>query len=96
MAGIVNAAYGISSTIWSQVQLAIANPDNVEAVEETEGGDAFFVDESVLERVPMLIYTMATMQALLLTIGKSPELFSQICLYHVFRRHFVGQCARRA
>ena len=68
--GIINAGYGISSTVWSQIQLAIANPNNVEAVEDVEGGDAFFEDEDVLNRVPTLIYTMAGIYAICLSIGK--------------------------
>ena len=62
--GICIGGYGISSTIWSQIQLALTNPNNVEAVD-----DAYFEDPDVLNRVPTLIYVMAGLQALFLTIG---------------------------
>ncbi len=68
--GISIAGYGISSTIWSQLQLAITNPNNVKPVEEIEGGDAFFEDPAVLDQVPTLIFSLAGLYAIFLTIGK--------------------------
>ena len=69
--GICIGGYGISSTLWSQVQLAIANPNNVEAVtpDGAESDDAYFEDPDVLDRVPTLIYVMASLYAVFLTIG---------------------------
>jgi sorbitol-specific phosphotransferase system component IIC len=66
--GIVVGGYGISSTVWSQIQLALTNPNNVEA-EAEDGGDAFFTDPDVLDRVPTLIYFMSALYAVVLTIG---------------------------
>ena len=67
--GICIGGYGISSTIWSQIQLALANPNNVEAVSPDGTDDSYFEDPDVLNRVPTLIYVMAGLQALFLTIG---------------------------
>ena len=61
--------YGISSTIWSQLQLAIVNPDNVNAEAEVEGGEAFFDDPDVLDNVPTLLGVMTALYAALMTIG---------------------------
>ena len=61
--------YGISSTIWSQLQLAIVNPDNVNAEAEVEGGEAFFDDPEVLGRVPTLLGIMTALYAALMTLG---------------------------
>jgi hypothetical protein len=66
--GIVLGGYGISSTMWSQIQLAITNPNNVEAV-GPEDGDKYFEESDVLDRVPTLIYVMAVFYAVFLTIG---------------------------
>ena len=80
--GICIGGYGISSTLWSQVQLVIANPNNVEAVtpDGAASDDAYFEDPDVLDRVPTLIYVMASLYAIFLTIGlnKAPR-FSNIC-----------------
>ena len=69
--GICIGGYGISSTLWSQLQLAIANPNNVDAItpEGAESDDAYFEDPDVLDRVPTLIYVMAGLYAVFLTIG---------------------------
>ena len=69
MQGIVIGGYGISSTIWSQMQLLIVNPDNVDAEPEVEGGEAFFDDPEVLGRVPTLLGTMTALYATLMTFG---------------------------
>ena len=69
MQGIVIGGYGISSTIWSQMQLLIVNPDNVDAEPEVEGGEAFFDDPEVLGRVPTLLGTMTALYAILMTLG---------------------------
>ena len=61
--------YGISSTIWSQLQLAIVNPDNVNAEAEVEGGEAFFDDPEVLDRVPTLLGIMTALYGALMTLG---------------------------
>ena len=70
--GICIGGYGISSTLWSQLQLAIANPNNVDAItpEGAESDDAYFEDSDVLDRVPTLIYVMAGLYAVFLTIGR--------------------------
>ena len=57
--GICIGGYGISSTMWSPIQLAITNPNNVEAVECSE--EAYFDDPDVLMRVPILLYTMSAL-----------------------------------
>ena len=69
--GICIGGYGISSTLWSQLQLAIANPNNVEAITPAgaESDDAYFEDPDVLDRVPTLIYVTASLYAIFLTIG---------------------------
>ncbi len=69
--GIVSAGYGISSTMWSQIQLAMINPNNVEAVypEGETGGDKFFEDPDILERVPVLIYFMSALYFVVFTTG---------------------------
>ena len=51
-------------------QLAIVNPDNVNAEAEVEGGEAFFDDPEVLDRVPTLIGIMTALYAALMTLGK--------------------------
>ena len=73
--GICIGGYGISSTLWSQLQLAIANPNNVDAItpEGAESDDAYFEDPDVLDRVPTLIYVMAGLYAVFLTIGMGEE-----------------------
>ena len=69
--GIVVGGYGISSTMWSQIQLAWTNPDNVEAVypEGQTDGDKFFEDPDVLSRVPTLLYFMSALYFTVLTLG---------------------------
>ena len=42
------AGYGLAAVIWNPVQLAIANPNDVEATEGEEGGDKYFEDQDVL------------------------------------------------
>ncbi len=71
--GIVVAGYGISSSMWSQIQLAITNPDNVEAVypEGETDGDKFFEDPDVLKRVPVLLYFMSLLYATMMTTGNT-------------------------
>lgn len=70
--GICIGGYGISSTMWSPIELAITNPNNVPAVtpEGSDSEEAYFEDPDVLERVPLLIYTMAAFQLVFLTLGK--------------------------
>ena len=52
--GICIGGYGISSTMWSPIQLAIANPNNVEAVTPPGSEEAYFEDEDVLKRMPII------------------------------------------
>jgi len=51
--GIVVGGFGGGSFIWNQVQTAIINPDNVATV------DDYFVDEELLDRVPMVLLILA-------------------------------------
>lgn len=67
--GIVIAGYGISSTIMNQVQLAITNPNDVEAISPDGTDDAYFEDPDVLERVPTLLYSLAGIYAIFQLIG---------------------------
>jgi hypothetical protein len=85
--GIVLGGYGISSTMWSQIQLAITNPNNVEAV-GPEDGDKYFEDPDVLDRVPTLLYVMAVFYAVFLTVGMLNMV--QIAPAHVHLELFQG------
>ena len=69
--GICIGGYGISSTMWSPIQLAITNPNNVEAVSPEGSEEAYFDDPDVLDRVPILIYTMSALYFVFLTLGKT-------------------------
>ena len=82
--GICLGGYGISSTLWSQLQLAIANPNNAEAVtpDGSEIDDAYFVDQDVLDRVPTLIYVTSILYAIFLTIGLEKIYDLNIFFYH--------------
>ena len=68
--GICIGGFGISSTIWSQIQLALSNPNNVEAISPNGTDDSYFEDPDVLDRVPTLIYVMTGIYAIFLTIGR--------------------------
>ena len=71
--GICIGGYGISSTMWSPIQLAIANPNNVEAVTPPGSEEAYFEDDDVLKRVPILLYTMSAFYGVFLTAGNSED-----------------------
>ena len=68
--GICIGGYGISSTMWSPVQLAITNPNNVDPVTPEGSEEAYFEDPDVIDRVPMLIYTMSAFYVFFLTVGE--------------------------
>ena len=71
--GICMGGYGISSTMWSPIQLAVTNPNNVEAVTPEGSEEAYFDDPNVLKRVPILLYTMSAFYGIFFTSGKIAE-----------------------
>ena len=56
--------------MWSPIQLLITNPNNVEAVTPNGSEEAYFENPDVLDRVPILIYTMSGFYFVFLTTGK--------------------------
>ena len=75
--GIVIAAYGVSSTLMTQIQLAIANPNNVKPESVDGSDDKYFTDSDVLDRVPNLLYLQSILYASVFIIGMTYSL--QVC-----------------
>jgi len=75
--GIVVGGFGGGSFIWNQVQTAIINPDNVDAVDNGDDGDKYFEDEDVLNRVPKVMLISAgiyfAIQVLCMFLIQLPE-----------------------
>ncbi len=61
--GLVVAGFGFGSTIINPLQLAIANPNNVEPSPVEGIDDKFFTDPDVLDRVPTLFYALSALYA---------------------------------
>ena len=72
--GIVIAAYGVSSTLMTQIQLAIANPNNVKPESVDGSDDKYFTDSDVLDRVPNLLYLQSILYASVFIIGMTNSL----------------------
>merc|ERR1719225_203214 len=51
--GIVVGGFGGGAMVFNQIQTKIVNPDNLKAVEQ--GGERYFVDQELLDRVPTLL-----------------------------------------
>merc|ERR1719225_1411455 len=51
--GIVVGGFGGGALVFNQIQTALVNPDNLKAVEQ--GGERYFVDQELLDRVPTLL-----------------------------------------
>ena len=83
--GIVVGGFGGGSFIWNQVQTAIINPDNVDAVDNGDDGDKYFEDEEVLNRVPKVMLISAgiyfAIQVLCMFLIQLPET-SEVILIH--------------
>ena len=75
--GIVIAAYGVSSTLMTQIQLAVANPNNVKPESVDGSDDKYFTDSDVLDRVPNLLYLQSILYASVFIIGMTNSL--QVC-----------------
>ena len=53
--GIVVAGYGIASTVFAPIQLAICNPGNLEPEESPDGGDdKYFTDQEIIDRYEVI------------------------------------------
>ena len=75
--GIVIAANGISSLLMTQIQLVIANPNNVKPVAVNGSDDKYFTDPDVLDRVPNLIYIESVLYACVFAMGTF-EVFTSV------------------
>ena len=67
--GIVGLGFGLSALVFSPLQTYIINPNNAPAVKEENGTLSYFVDEEVLEKIPLCLLYMAAIYAALFTIG---------------------------
>ena len=57
--GVVASGYGLSSLALTPIQLAVANPNNLEAEAFNGTDDKFYLDDDVISRTPTLLYTMS-------------------------------------
>lgn len=67
--GVVIGGYGVSSVIMTQLQLAICNPNNVEANSTDDSDDVYFTDPEVLDNVPTMLYAMSGLYLAGMLIG---------------------------
>ncbi|KAE9415593.1 hypothetical protein Angca_004512, partial [Angiostrongylus cantonensis] len=64
VSGIVAAGFGISSSIFAPIQTHLINPYNLPSTK-----DGYFLDEDLLNRVPDVFLTLATVYAIMQLIG---------------------------